>query len=1432
MNKDMSVSSFSPEFSFDNKNIRLSTNEGNTMMSWVNERGTKYLELDITNTIGSSVGSKETSLRGTVIGTAIINHKLVIFSVYESDTLKKENGYFTSDNIAEKNLVILGNCYIYTFDTPEGNTIKGELIYQGYLDFDTKHPLETLVSYESETVQKVYWTDNKNQPRFINIKSNKNSRVHHASYVDFVPEISFNANITVENIYGSGEFPAGVIQYAFTYYNKNGQESCIFYTTPLHYISYVNRGAKPGDKVGMSFKICINGYSEYDFDYIRIYSILRTSKDSVPLVKHVQDVNAIAGTTFIDNGLLGETIDPTELLYKGGEYIVAKTLSQKDGTLFLGNLKTNNLDVKPYASSIKSWLKNTVNYYNEDGTSKFDKVPATFSKVEAILDNRKIKTTTEEPILYINTLTSEDGVTGFKSREYYRLGIQFQYKTGRWSEPIWIGDFSDSKKVNSAETILPSIEKATNEGYYNVKLPGFQFTLGNGIYKKVWNKDKNKYEDILYDTLFKELYEEGYRTVRPLFAVPNITDRTILLQGIMCPTMYRPSKRYSDSLTQEQGTLYAQSSWLFRTYTSNKGKAKNNGGYVYGGDGKLPSQYDTSFEDTIISPYLRNTEVMGVFDDDNAFAVSYNMMTIHSPEITFDTFCNSLDFTGYELQNVGKLEFEKTYGDIDIQTSTPAINSTSAGFIHKSIVTEGNAALISGLFYNDFLVDDVDNGDKYRYWIDEKFPIYFPVYMWHRKASLNNDVERANRSAQILKKKISNYRVGKFPEYSKDFTTYDVDDMDLFSSDELTIIKLDGKVYMGNIEDGVLPTENSPIYICGNPYESDKTKFDEDANFGGNVKYRLCLNDPKNSDSKNGLEELKLKAGGYSWERINSAVGNYTKGLCQNRDIVNIKYKSTPHIVVYSEKGFYDSKFKDALRMVEIVKPYKEDTFMGGNTDNVLQSHTWIPCGPVENINKDTTQLTLKYKWGDTYFQQYECLKTYPFTNEDINQVIEIASFVCETRVNIDGRYDRNRGMTSNLNVSPTNFNLFNTVYSQMDNFFNYKILDESNYKNTSSPNLVTWTKTKESGADVDLWTNITLATTLELDGDKGSINKLLRFNNLLLAFQDSGISQILYNENTQISTTEGVPIEIANSQKVQGKRYLSDTVGCSNKKSIVQTPLGIYFIDSNNKDIYRFSDQLSNLSTAGSFNSWSKQNISLVKEEWNPIDFNDFVSCYDALNQEILFINKNTALAYSEKFNCFTSFYDYNNAPFFENFDGVGIWVKDNKIWQHQSGEYCNFFGTNKSFSMTLIANQEPQLDKIFTNLEFRACVADEGSYNAKEDKFTASLPFDSLEAWNEYQHGITTLNHRNKGENFHHGTMGSILNRKFRIWRCDIPRDNAEVNPTMEIPLGIKRFKVRPLDRIRNTWAYIKLSKNAATEKSYLQKTEIHDIMATYFA
>lgn len=1490
MNRDMSVSAFNPEFAFENRNLRLATNEGNTMMSWVNERGTKKMTLNIATGLWEENFNKKylDSITGIPVGTAVLNHKLIIFTC--------------SDLI-----------YVFEKSTKDENTLEGKILYFGTLGFSPEYPIETLVSYESENIQKVYWTDNKNQPRVINIvgsieKGNDNQ-------FDFVPKLQLNEEIKVTKLLGSGEFSPGVIQYAFTYYNKYGQESNIFYTTPLYYISYNDRGASPEGKVGNSFTINITN-ADSRFDFIRVYSIHRTSINAVPETRRVTDL-VVSGTTlsYTDNGLAGDTIDPTELLYIGGEEVIFGTMAQKDNTLFLGNIK---LQRRAIDSSVKNYFKNKrIDFKISTKTEKIKKISS--PEIKGYYP-------------YVNQLSMNAyQFKTFKYLEYYRFGIQAQHYTGKWSEPIWINDVRNTKHIDTK--------------FYNsedIGLPIAEYSLDD--------------KDII-----NTLVSEGYVKIRPLVVYPTVNDREVVCQGVLCPTVYNVSDRYGNS-------PFAQSSWFVRPnapFDEYKASHYNqNASGEWGGDWMELGQYlgnpslysragimsnsrnvvkdsTTNFDINGINkgawaefrnnrpipgnnernaeiqciwnpptPYVSDTatdsEIASwVSNNSENYYIDQSILTLHSPDIEFNDEIRAMDTSGMKLRIVGMVPVTAFASDIDIQTSTPVNNFYDSsdlpiGFYKEHIGVEN--AFVSNSGYPAFIQKTGDSHFGWKgmlsgaFWFDEltaykkdtgntgHLTTGFVVYPWHRNGSLNNTKFATDgyKSAMLDKKKLSNMRYSYksvYFDYENIWNAYKENDNDktgisgvaVFDSNEVSMVRIPAQHnsgltdinYYGNVDkllsisrigdkkEGypIMTTgtqnadSNAHLLFSGNYMQIDSRFTDQITGIDPvRIKYKstphavLALNYSK-SGAQRILPTIQDRDNlGSPWN-VNYVGGNITSGQHpfwdKNKSIKSISQDVITTGIVGDASGIGGIQY-GWLWLGELYNDNVVNRF-GGQTQEAFQSNQWLPCGePIALLDEEQNvkeSITLKWEGGDTYYQRYDHIKTYPFTLEDQNAVTDIISFMCETRVNIDGRYDRNRGQTSNFAITPTNFNLVNDVYTQQDNFFTYKILDEDTYKSTDFPNNITWTKTKQNGADVDLWTNITLANTLELDGDKGTVNKLIRLNNQLLSFQDKGIAQILYNENTQISTTEGVPIEIANSQKVQGKRYYSDTVGCSNKWSVVQTPAGIYFMDSNEKSIYLFNGQLNNISTTGGFNSWAKQNIPSSNVDWTPNAFDSFATYYDKLNQDVLFINKETALAYSEKFNCFTSFYDYEGVSYFNSLDDIGIWIKGSDLYQHQAGEYCNFFDENKPFSMTLIANQEPHMDKIFTNLEFRACVEGEGSYDETKNKFVPSLPFDSLEAWNEYQHGISTLNNRSANDRFTHGKENEILARKFRMWACDIPRDNAKVDTTTESLMGIKRFKARPLDRIRNPWAYIKLTKNAAAEKSFLNKTEIHDIMATYF-
>ena len=1389
MNQDLSVSAYNPEFAFENLNLRLITNEGNTLMSWVNEKGTALIKLYDSD----DENANEVQLSGTPIGTAVLNHYLILFVV-------------DSTNQPEK-----GRIYKLWYRDDSKTSMVCTVLYEainrkdhgGYLNFSTAHPLETMVSYESDRIQKVYWVDGENQPRVININNTYNNTDYTPNTFcpfDFVPVLQLGETVYVEKMLGTnGMFPAGVIQYAFTYFFKYGQETNIFYTSPLLYISHKNRGAAPDDKVDNSFKITINT-PDTNFDYIRVYSIHRGSLNATAYCKVVKDIKLPKNATtitFIDNGFEGYDIEPESLLYKGGHEITASTMEQKDNTLFLGNIKT----ARPV---IESTLKSSIKSEGENITVTLENaVRSIFLKADSVSGYKYANQLTA----YSSSSSSKRSVPcgGFKSGETYKLGLQFQYYTGEWTNVVPL------QKYTIPVNCFPSVVDNTT-----ISLPTIKATLN--------------------PTIVSSLLNAKYKKVRPVILFPDMQDRNIVCQGVACPTMYTENNRTNLKYN------YAQSSWFFRPHNTSVDSVLRvpvNAGTS--GTSLLTYNEGITIGSAASLNDPRSVEIQGWFDSANKFHTSYDCCTIHTPEVVFDDQMFLLHYDGKSVKKRGYVTFNYTMSDIDIQTETPSISGAAAGFVHEAGTSLSAEGIVSGLFYEDFVVNDWEGteenlANKFLPHNEENTPVKWLIYPWQKNGSLNNDLVRAAedgvQTAKLKKKIISNLRYSTTTYTTEVVNSTHVlpniniingDTIYTFYSDQTEVIKMyDNALYHGNIDTLLTPDKLDGVYFAF-----------AGSDFGSSAETPFSNTDWWKTWAVFDNEEKKYPAdtcGAYKfsssgWTIKVDRLGKYYIDVVMKKENVRMKYKSTPHLL-FRPQTITDCKpsSNTGLAILEVWQNVTEEKRFEGN-------NIWLPCGePVKLVSGNPVPVV--YAYGDTYFQRWDCLKTYPFTQEDPNQIVEIGSFMLETRINIDGRYDRNRGQMNNLYMTPINFNLFNPIYSQKDNFFNYTVQEDDFYKDTNFPNMITWTKTKENGSNVDTWANLTLASVLDLDGDRGSITAIKRFNDQLIAFQDSGIAQILYNENTQISTVEGAPVEIANSGKVQGKRYLNNTVGCSNKWSIVQTLNGIYFMDSNDKSIYLFNGQLQNVSQNGGFNSWTKKNIPSQGVEWNPVDFNNFVGYFDKVNQDVFYIDKYKALAWNEKLSTFTSFYSYENTPYFCNLADTGIWIKAGELWKHRAGDYCKFFGVNKPYWMTLVGNQEPNTTKIFTNLEMR--VSTEGDGSITSNKFNASIPFDYLETWNEYQHGKATLNTTTLK---HHQTsnFSAGLLRKFRIWRCDIPRDNYPLDSTTGVDIdserGIARYYQKPNDRMRNPWMYLKIMKSAAASGSSLPKTEIHDLIMTYF-
>lgn len=428
---------------------------------------------------------------------------------------------------------------------------------------------------------------------------------------------------------------------------------------------------------------------------------------------------------------------------------------------------------------------------------------------------------------------------------------------------------------------------------------------------------------------------------------------------------------------------------------------------------------------------------------------------------------------------------------------------------------------------------------------------------------------------------------------------------------------------------------------------------------------------------------------------------------------------------------------------------------VGDKTGLLAMSVTRVPIGIFPVLKKNT--ITLNWTQGDTYYQRFDTLKTYAYSDNDENSIVDITSFMVETRINIDGRTDRNRGQESNLQMSPSNFNLINDIYSQRDNFLTYRILDSDVLNRNKFPNQITWSLTKTAGATIDSWLNITLANVLDLDGTKGKLTALKTFNNNIIAFQDRGISTILFNSRVQIPTSEAVPIQIANSGKVEGQQYFTTDLGCQDKWNIVTSPQGLYFVDYYNKSIYKFNGQVEDLSTANGFRGWCDKNIT---------SNSSIVGYYDKKNKEVMFyspsfenINEMETqwLGFSELMNVFSSFYTYPNARLV-NLKDDNLWLYNQSVYSHQTGKYNNLLGKDSSYGLTAIVKNDSNITKIFNSIEFRSDLYESSDLRDFET-------FDTIQIEDEH-------NGKTSAYLDYSPYRPSNLKKRSRTWRASIPR------------------------------------------------------------
>lgn len=1422
---------------------------------------------------------------------------------------------------------------LYLISKKSDGTISGKLIYQNDLHFDMQHPIETLPFYETISIKKVYWTDGKNQPRLINIalsNADFNSKSEETDF-DFIPPLALNDSVTItRNASGGGLFPRGTVQYAISYFDKYSRESNIAYVSPLLYNAFADRAASPEENVTNTFIINIQNPDRH-FDYLRIYSIVRTSLDGIPQVKRLVDIPLVtAGNTihFEDNNQIGDIIDSTRLLYTGGEPISLDSFAQKDNTLFLSypRLKRKNVgNLACVGTSGNTSIKNAIR--NQSTVSQVNKV------ISGALPN------TDGYYNYKPRFNDHRSITTFQNGETYRLGLQFQHITGRWSEALWVRDFTITNAPVASET---------------------SGIIGTSL--NVVLSDNNS-------SLQDALAAAGYVKVRPIVVYPSIKDRNIICQGVLSPTVYNVKERFNDN-------SFSSASWYFRpalkTWPNRDDQPLFNEASLNHLDGafleyrhnySLPSSNYRNGEIQSSSlgctrVYMNNSTTPDKYVDNNSeeYFIDANVLTFNSPDIEYNEELKLLDGAAENLylNIIGYAEVTGVASDISIESTLPR-NANANGFMkttfmHANSLTKGgncmcnfpgfqdsqppyplcvipvyegehgsqtvtwkwSYGLYSELTENGETEEDAEAIKNRQSYMDSHKYVY-AVYPWHRDGSLAGYEKSDETPGEILNKRFSNMRycnktVYNNYDYANKFTVQGLSDFKVFNPVNNTLIKVDNHTYSGNVDSVIAPNFDKRItdaggdgaaggyqiyHISSDGVEAGSDLYVEHAmSTGGGVRrqtplfYRLfdtnyssavsaysytntdgnlvtprtiinsgISSDPSSSNtttSNTTTSPRRTGAGGTVTTASDVQQRLYQAGYNMSKEPIRIQFNSNTHAVIklsgnkvlpyYSKASdsgltfwhdssaityqtvagsFSTTPSSNAIMLIgNIVRNADPNTKFGGQTEEAIITNDWLPAGETINISEAFTT-GVNYLDGDTFIQRYDCLKTFPHSIEDKQTMVEILSFLCESKINLDGRYDRNRGNLSNLVAMPINFNLVNNVYSQKDNYFTYHALDYERYSIRAFPNTISWTKTKQVGELIDTWCNLLLVSTLDVDGSFGQIRCLRLFNDTIYGFQDKGIFVVNFNSRVQIPTSDNTPIEITNNYRVDGKKYLSTEIGTTNKWSIRETANGLYFIDSLSKAIYRLSPSgLSNLTDTKGFHSWAINSINGDKN-WSPNNYDNFTTQYDKIHDNVYFINSDWCLSYSETLDSFTSFFSYNKVPYMFNIWDAFVSIDKDKsengdyhLWYQNRGDYNKFFNVKENYYTRFIVNSDLPNDKVFNTLEFRA-----DSFNGTNQfkQLNYELPFNYVRAWNEYQDS-------NKVQLSFDDIGTSNTKRKFRNYRVAIPRDVLNNENSSRI---LNPNKIADFNRIRNNWIYLELGNDIPDD---LRETVLHDLIVYY--
>lgn len=1044
------------------------------------------------------------------------------------------------------------------------------------INFSKKYPIQAVARYENEDIQRVYWTDNFNKVRSLNIASTKTSMGVDKFLLNLNPSVTFSKPV-LKNISSGGTLKAGVYQYAYRLSSSTGAQTKVSPASNLinvlvnaesgtewTQIGNEYSGDNPGDATTKSVIFTINDI-DTSYDTIELIYLYYGSAVGTPeiFIFESTEIPTTGSLTITHSGDEQESsLSETEYKSFGIPFDTAKTISYKDNRLVVANVKSSiNDDLKFHARAYRFGNQNTdydingnPNPYNSANSFS---VTGTAANIKSYVPGLNITTNDwgyEDPEDESVSSIVRDAINPYNKVDWNNQHLKFKWQ----SDGVTLG--GEGPFVKYKFTTLDSVG-GTLDGYATDPL--------NPTY--VINDQAPIMESLKQTTVYDfntngELYESQ---LSPLNHKSPYIANTV--KG------YMPGEVYRFGIV-----LYD--------------KAGNAGFVNWIGDIKFPERWE-------------------VLDSLNKRLTTPKKYTIGSTIYTHDI----------ELNQLG-LEFSVNLpSDIVNKISGYEIVRVKRNIKDRTKVSQGVAQITAQVESDDkmYLFPYKDGND----------------YFWNTEGAAitqSNPFQYAdNTQISLYPNDSSQTLLFYAPEYqfynNAGFSLEDrirVEGKFYFSKrEEKPTINLGVTRCLYSIESGDNIIHPSYTGSYGNPLDSNRMKDDG--------KTTIPIDFVREVDTGEAVSFIPGLSNGFvNATPPSTDLSNTNQPQVDGCKTLLIKIENGLKLFLPkkddnpSANGFGIGK--DPL-LVTYERELQDQ--YGGDTQAARANNTYIKTQGFIKIEDDAPQsLTFKVFGGDIFHAEYD------YTRTDKNAVVDdptnyvsrdgfVAPLLSTFNTTLrKGRHLLNKaesdGSYPDVTITTQTHDTYEieSLYSREDDYvlfigrqINVSLLDEFD-------NRIHASKAKINGETIDNWRQFETFLYKDVDGTHGPINNLINHNDNIYYFQDHACGYLLVNPRAQVTAGGAGSLQVGFGDVLHDFEYISTEIGCFHQWVPVSTNTNLFFIDIYHKQMYAIrGKQLLPISLQGGMNPWffEKLNGNLLERD-NPLLKRGITTTWDRRFNEV----------------------------------------------------------------------------------------------------------------------------------------------------------------------------------------------------------------------